>query len=433
MLLCVSLSLVCAFQFSEPVLLLQIHTHLQEVQSEVLSYKGYTAEEVDSLLQQEVEPVLNSRRTAAAQLMQETAGFLERQAAEWQLAVQVLGNWLTSLVALFEDNKARIKRSDAGIKATLKAARQEFEQADQDMEAALDAAMFCVTEGSSEKVLDERVEVALRVLSAIEAGYRAYTAVSIERIRQYPGTVKQQLEMYRHCLCGLLHVQPVAVLQGASSQQQQQHSDTAVSAFPPGQEQQNQQLEIPQGSTYMVLHDLWTALLDSTEKPWLQHLKPAATLDNDTGDTEEGTCQPAAAPAAATPGKLAAATNGAKLTAKQQAEAAAASAAAEAAAAAAAAEAKAAQAAAYAAAAAFPACPVSPDGTELCQHLPVPTDVVVTSLQQVQVGGMDQLSHGGRAASSASNDLPALVKRVFSPSHGDVTSRSYTLPAHQTA
>lgn len=354
--------------------MLQVQGRLQDLRAEVLKYEGYAAAQVEELLQQEAQPVVNDRREAAAQLLQGTTCFLQRQAAEWQLAVQVLGSWLSSLVALFEDHKSSIKRAEAGIRATLKAARQEFEQADADREAALDAAILSVIQGSSEKVLDQRVDAALRLLSAIEAGYRAYAAASAEKVREYPGVVKQRVLMYRQCLCGLLHTKPQVHSQTGSPQ--------PPDATAPSSEvlpQQQPLLDTPQGGAYFVLDDLWTALMGATDKPWMQHLHAApgnsAAQSSSTADFSLTTAK---APTAST--------NGGKLTAQQQAEAAAAAAAAEAAAAALGAQAAAAHAAAVAAAAAFPPCPVAQNGSALCLHLTVPDAIVQTSLQQLQVG-----------------------------------------------
>lgn len=352
----------------------------------MLSFKGYTEAQLEDILQQEVQPVLDSRRTAALKLVQDTTRFLERQAAEWQLALHVLGSWLSSLVSLFENHKAQIARSDAGIKATLKAARQEFELADADKEAALDAAVLMVSQGSSEKGLDERVKAALQVLGEIEGGYRAYTAASTVRVRQYPAMIIQQCALYRQCLCGLLHVQAQT---GDAGPEQPQRG--AINAQDVQQQQQQGMVEVPQGGVFTRQHDLWTALLDATEKPWLQQLNSTATpaVVGDSNTHQAGVGRPRQStsgdPAAGNPSVRAAAVSasGGKLTAKQQAEAAAATALAAETAAAEAAAAEAAE--ALAAAAAPPPCPAGMDGNPLCRQLAVPDSVVQRSLSHIQV------------------------------------------------
>lgn len=348
--------------------------------------------------------------------------------------VQVLSNWLSSLASLFEEHKAKTVQAEGSIKATLRAARQQFEQADADLEAAFDAAVLSISQGSSESILDQRVEAALKLLGLIEAGYRTYATSAINVVRAYPGVVQQQSDLYTKCVCGLIHVQPqraagkdemhqrpaqAAVMPTPASaaaetstpstqrqEQQEQQQQTVARQHSPDVGLQNN-LELPAGSVYAALHDLWPALLAATPKPWhkeqqqsdsthessTQQPAAAAVASRLVSSTPESTAPAAAAgigtvlgsqTAASAPGaRTTSASGSSKLTAKQQA-AAEAAAAAEAVAAAAAAEAAAAVAGAAAPNAPLP-CPASRDGMPLCYTLEVPGDVVQASLQQLQV------------------------------------------------
>jgi hypothetical protein len=394
----------------------QVQAELTALRSEVLGYKGLSKSEVEQLLIQEVQPVLQARQAAAQDLLQCATTYLERQAAEWQLAVWLLSSWLSSLVGLFEQHKASTTAAESSIKAALRASVQQFAADDAAREAALEAAVQLLSQGCDEKELDVRLEAALQALAAIQAGYRGHAAAAVPTVRAYPGQVKDRNDMYIKLLCGMMHVLPS--LQAAGAEASAGSAPTApasvvasavgsaaaaaasaVAAGMAGAAQAEQQecqpvhgqVQLPTGSLYNQLHDLWQGLLEATPKPWLSqfsHMQPCSTPAQQQPAQPE---PPAHCAVAAQGAGLAAAVSTAgaktppagKLTKQQQAEAAAAEEAAKAAESAAAAAA--AEAAAYAAAAAQPPCPMSSAGGALCMDLRTPNDTVSEGLQELQV------------------------------------------------
>lgn len=375
---------------------------LVALKAEVLGYKGLTDDQVDELLLQEAQPVCDSRTQAAQQLLECAEVFLQRQAAEWHLAVQVLSSWFSSLVSLFESHKASTAAAEAGIKAAQRAAMQQFAADDAAREAALASAVQLLSQSSDEKELDARLEDALQALGAIQQGYRAHAASAIQTVRAYPARVKGQSDMYIKCLCGLMHVQPQQQLQHSSpSGEAQAAADAAPptgSAQPasaateqPGRNGSMEQscvqehIQLPTGGVYLHLHDLWAALQDATPKPWLEEFKQLQ-LQQDRSSSCAAEPQAAQVDTAAPPTAAAAAPKAAptgKLTKQQLAEAAAAEEAARAAeAAAAAAEAAT---AALAAAAAPPPCPTGSSSFKLCLDLQVPHTSIKDGLGELQV------------------------------------------------
>lgn len=114
----------------------------------MLSYKGYSQEDIEVLLHQQCDPVLTTRQAAAEVLLTTTRKFLERQVAEWRWLCGLLGQWLMSLVGLFEDHKSKTSRNEAGVKAALREAKSQFEREDAEREAALEAAIVAVNQVS---------------------------------------------------------------------------------------------------------------------------------------------------------------------------------------------------------------------------------------------------------------------------------------------
>jgi hypothetical protein len=393
----------------------QVQQELLALRSEVLGYQGLSEGQVDGLLSQEVQPVLESRRAAAHTLLQCADTFLQRQAAEWQLGVQVLGSWLSSLVGLYESHKTNTAAAESAVKAAVRAAVQQFVAHDGDLEAALAAAVQLLSQGSDEKELDARLDAALQALSAVKDHYRTHSASAVSTVRAYPGQVKDRNELYIKCLSGLLHVQP-AQQQPASSSAgvgtagagsaagsvSGQAVNTAVLAAEQSYAQgvglpqaACGQVQLPSGAAFDQLHELWQALLDATPKPWLASF---SHMQHNNGNSSSSSISrepskhleavAAAAPAPAVPPASVSAAGGkavpaAKLTKQQLAEAAAAEEAAKATEAAAAAAA--AEAAAYAAAAAQPPCPLSASTGALCLDLRMPDDSVSGGLQEMQV------------------------------------------------
>lgn len=400
---------------------LQVQSDLDVLRGEVLGYKGLSEDQVQQLLDEEAQPVMHARQAAAAHLLQCAEVFMRRQAAEWQVAVQVLGSWLSSLVGLFESNKTNTAAAESSIKTSLRGAVQQFETDHAAREAALDEAVQLLGRSSDEKELDARLDAALQALSAIQAGYRAHAASAVARVRGYPGQVKGSSDVYNKCLWGLLHVQPqpqeqqpqqpAAAAAGHASKPASSgskagsavlphHQNTSSSRDAAGgnsseyQQQQPQQdplLHMPTGTAYRQLHDLWQALLDATPKPWLaqfnhkalQQQQGSAADQQPVEQAEDAAAAASSTAAAAAPAPKPAA-GGGKMTKQQLAEAAAAEEAARAAAEAAAAAAEA-EAAAYAAAVAQPPIPLSASGTELCLMLPTPDPTIQDGLQQLQV------------------------------------------------
>lgn len=374
----------------------------------MLAYRGLSDSQVDELLTQEAQPVLEARRSAAQALLQCADTFLQRQAAEWQLAVQALSSWMGSVVGLFESHKASTVAAEADIKAALRAAMKQFEAQGAAREAALADAVQLLSQGSDEKELDVRLEAALQALSTVQAGYRTHAAAAVNTVRAYPGQVTGSSDVYSKCLCGLLHVQlsqppaggtaggtgaqhPAAVAAASvagsvASAAAQAASSAAAAAEQSGSPPVHGLVQLPTGGLYEQLHDLWQGLVDATPKPWLaqfghmqqadgpaQHLQPppSAQLDAAPAPIVLGAGGKPTAPAAA-----------AKMTKQQLAEAAEEAArAAEAAAAAAAAEA-----AAYAAAVAQPPSPSSNSSGTLCLSLSTPDGTISDGLLNLQVG-----------------------------------------------
>lgn len=394
----------------------QVQAELTALRSEVLGYKGLSNSEVEELLTQEVHPVLQARQAAAQDLLQCATTYLERQAAEWQLAVELLSSWLSSLVGLFEQHKASTTAAESSIKAALRASVQQFTTEDAAREAALEAAVQLLSQGCDEKELDVRLEAALQALAAIQAGYRGHAAAAVATVRAYPRQVKDRNDMYIKLLCGMMHVLPplqaAGTAVGAGSAPAPPASaigsavgSTAASTAPAvaagmagaaqAEQQEGQpvhgQVQLPTGSLYNQLHDLWQGLLEATPKPWLSqfsHMQPGSAPAQQQPAQPEPPGHSAVAPQAAALAPSvsvagAKAPPAGKLTKQQQAEAAAAEEAARAAEAAAAAAA--ADAAAYAAAAAQPPCPMSSAAGALCMDLRTPDNTVSEGLLELQV------------------------------------------------
>eukprot|EP00879_Flechtneria_rotunda_P019320 GHRR01020292.1.p1 GENE.GHRR01020292.1~~GHRR01020292.1.p1 ORF type:complete len:636 (+),score=277.52 GHRR01020292.1:2203-4110(+) len=367
-------------QAQENVLEHKVQHDLKRLHAEVIAYKGFTHQEVEQLLQLQATPVITQRREAAQQLLQQTSVFLQRQAAEWRLATEVLSSWLTSLVALYEGHKSQTKQSETAIKASLQTARQQHEQEDAQREAALDACILSVSQGSSEQALDERVDAALWCLAKIESGYRSYTIAATGMVREYPGIVRQQADMYIRCLCGILHVEPASAAAAAGpvkNGQQQQAGTTALTHHYHQQAATGQQLlEVVGGAAYLTLHDLWQALLDATPKPWQQQQEEVQPLNSPAAEQAQPAAAAAAAARAVAPLKpqqappdiaVAKAVAGADGTATAPAD-------------------EAAQAdASDRDPDSTPPCPMSSSNTALCLQLGVPAEDVQCSLQQIQV------------------------------------------------
>jgi hypothetical protein len=386
------------------LILVQVQQELVALRSEVLGYKGLSESQVDELLSQEVQPVLESRRAAAHTLLQCADTFLQRQAAEWQLCVQVLGSWLSSLVGLYESHKTNTAAAESAVKAAVRAAVQQFVTQDGDLEAALAAAVQLLSQGCDEKELDARLDAALQALAAVKDHYRAHTTAAVSTVRAYPGQVKDRNQLYIKCLSGLLHVQhaqqqpagsPAGVnidaAVSAAGSVAGQTVNIAVVATEQSYSQAAGQVQLPSGAAFDQLHELWQALMDATPKPWLagfSHMEHNSSSSISREPSKQLEAAAAAPPAPAAPMAQASAAGGkaapaAKLTKQQLAEAAAAEEAARAAEAAAAAAA--AEAAAYAAAAAQPPCPLSASTGALCQDLRLPDDTVSGGLQELQV------------------------------------------------
>jgi hypothetical protein len=331
----------------------------------VLSYRGLTEQQVDELLQREAGPVMASRHAAAQELLQAADRFLQHQAAEWVLAADVIGSWLSSLVSLYAGYKARTGQAEVAFKAGLRAAQEQFAGEDAAREAALKTATLLLSQGSDEQELDARLEAALQALDTIAGGYRSYAAAATATARAYPGQVAGSCDLAFKCLCGLLHVQP-----------QLQPAGEAYAS-------QGCSIQVPRGGAFDLPHDLWGALLCATPKPWLEEARRQQQQHQQQramSHGREGSEAPAAAVPAAAANPVAA---GVKMTKQQLAEVAAAEEAAQAAAAAAAAAE--AEAAALAAAAVSPPCPADSHGGALCLCLPLPDAVVQEGLQQMQV------------------------------------------------
>lgn len=362
----------------------------------MLNYKGLSGSEVDELLAQQVQRVLDERQQAAQQLLRRAEAFLQRQAAQWQLAVQVLATWLSSLVGLYESHRASSTAAEAGIKAALRSSVQQFEQEDAAREAALDAAVQLLSQSSDDRELEARLQAALQALAAIQVGYREHHAYAVAAVRAYPGQVKDRHALYTKCLYGLLHVQPqpqtegttraaacgprAASCAGSNVGDVQASAGGSVMALMCSQADagspQSPHIQLQSGAVYDCVDELWQSLLEATPKPWLAHLQPL--LLQKQGSTAGALEGPSPAPAA--PVKVAAA---GKPTKQQLAEAAAVEEAARAAAEAAAAAAEAA-AAQYAAAVAPPPCPACSSGAPLCLDLPTPDAAIAEGLQQLQ-------------------------------------------------
>ena len=91
-----------------------------QLQLDLLSYKGFAADAITSMMQEQLEPVLQARRQASQQLKDAVTNFLSRQAAEWELLGKVLSSWLMSVAMLFEQHKMKGQAMEQKVKAELK-------------------------------------------------------------------------------------------------------------------------------------------------------------------------------------------------------------------------------------------------------------------------------------------------------------------------
>ena len=170
----------------------------EDLQNAVKSYNPWPVEEQTRLLEEECLSVELERESCAEKLIADTAAFLRFQAKTWRDTCLLLGEFLRGVMARTEHHYESITTLNEGAEEALKSCRATFDEEDRRLEESLDNERANLRQGSSEKVLDEQVAIALSRLDGIEEGYRKFHADMVAIVQQQPLDMRRENDTY-HC------------------------------------------------------------------------------------------------------------------------------------------------------------------------------------------------------------------------------------------
>ena len=170
----------------------------EDLQNAVKGYNPWPIEEQTRLLEEECLSVELERESCAEKLIGDTAAFLRFQAKTWRDTCLLLGEFLRGVMARTEHHYERITTLNEGAEEALKSCRATFDEEDRSLEESLDKERANLRQGSSEKVLDEQVAIALSRLDDIEEGYRKFHADMVATVQQQPLDMRRENDTY-HC------------------------------------------------------------------------------------------------------------------------------------------------------------------------------------------------------------------------------------------
>ncbi|KAG2484900.1 hypothetical protein HYH03_016380, partial [Edaphochlamys debaryana] len=134
-------SLLSSLRSAEDALHGRASALLEELRAEVESYHGYSPEQLDSLVAEAAGAAVSERREAALALLQQTEAFLDEQAQRWASTSAALAAWMGRLCAMYDSHRQQTGSDESEVRGDLKSAREAFNAADAEREAALDAAV----------------------------------------------------------------------------------------------------------------------------------------------------------------------------------------------------------------------------------------------------------------------------------------------------
>ncbi|KAK9817997.1 hypothetical protein WJX72_005556 [[Myrmecia] bisecta] len=172
----------------------------QTLQREALGYGGYPEAELQALLDSTCGPALACRRTDAVGLLDAAKAFLDDQAGQWHSMLESMGKLMAELSEMHDRHKASTRNINDAVRRALQTTGQEFDNHNEMREADFARAVLEVSQGSSEKVLDEKVAAALRCLDGIEDGYRSFHATMTSILRQHPTNISNASDAYEASL-----------------------------------------------------------------------------------------------------------------------------------------------------------------------------------------------------------------------------------------
>ena len=218
------------------------------LQAECQSYGGFGEDELAQQLQQGAVPAMDARQSAANDLLQKAAAFLEHQAAHWQAAAGKLAAFWFNTAQTVASNEAACKAADKAKRRQITGMQAEHEREQQALEAALAVTLDAVKKAHSEADLDEKVAAALSHLGCIESAFRAAASALTDTASAYPAEVQHQHNAHS------LHLSAKFCLEDAGPTGEAGSSTTTaavIDSAAPGQAAGH--VDAPPGSTGLVV------------------------------------------------------------------------------------------------------------------------------------------------------------------------------------
>ncbi|CAG9465396.1 unnamed protein product [Pedinophyceae sp. YPF-701] len=174
----------------------------------------------------DVEPALRGRRDAARALLDHVRGYLEGQVRTWRKCIDALGGLLCDVGTAQDDHRAQVAKIREKNAYVLAMTRRAFEDSDKQVEEALAQAIRDIQEGSSERDLDQLVQVALDHLNSIEGSYRDFHSNMCSIVDALPRSIDDEFRTYHLSLCGKLRVNPKVETPGDAADADKKQSGT---------------------------------------------------------------------------------------------------------------------------------------------------------------------------------------------------------------
>jgi Domain of unknown function (DUF4455) len=205
-----------------------------DLQAECATYKGYSGEELASLLETECAATVTVRRKATHALLQQTDAWLKHEARRWRSAAERLSAFWVACAQAVAHHDADGKAAEKAVRKELKGMQRDAEQAEATREAALADALAELRHAHSEADLAEKVAVALERLGDIEAGYRGTCTAMVDRAAVHPDAVQRLHDACHVSICALLHLKPhVAAPAAADGAAAAEGADAGLASLAP--------------------------------------------------------------------------------------------------------------------------------------------------------------------------------------------------------
>lgn len=253
----------------------------EDLYTECCSYEGCTSQEVSDMINEQCGHILQSIQSKSESLVNQANDGCKIQYEKWSKLVNELTSFTKQCTAIVSAHGIKCAQVTSNAKKTFNLMLEKFDSDHHDMEGEFEKLLEHVS-AASEQDIEERTAEATQLLTTMKDGFHSAKQQAMAFVVRQLQALKEDCETHGVKLQCLLRVGRPAVHNsvagkegnedGVAVEQQKEDSDVVE-----GAEQALADCMTVRSQKYIVLKDLFTALLEPAAEP----------LDENMEDTEQ--------------------------------------------------------------------------------------------------------------------------------------------------